>query len=113
VTTKKDWRPPEFIKGIKHNVEGFGGISKDINTRYELDSDGKIMQSTGVQLKSNQDAKYDDAIAGFKRRQKLRLSIPSLPDSEALNTEHQKAAVRRRMSTGRTGSMLSERESLG
>ena len=102
--TKTIWKPPQFIEGIDHVVEGFGDISKLVQTGGSNKERNKFNKS--------QSAAYDEAIEGFKRRQKLRLSIPSLPDSEALNVESQKKAARDRM-RGRSGTMLSERETLG
>ena len=102
--TTKRWQVPQFIEGIEHVVEGFGGISKEVQTGGSAKERNKFNKS--------QSAAYDEAIEGFKRRQKLRLSIPSLPDSEALNVESQKKAAQNRM-RGRSGTMLSERETLG
>ena len=103
VTTTTKWEPPQYIPGVKHNIEGYSDITKQQRTGGEL---------SNKRFNKEQSTAYDAAIASFQRRQKLRLSIPSLPDSEALNLENQKKAAQNRM-RGRQGTMLSERETLG
>jgi hypothetical protein len=110
VYTTKTWQPPQFIKGIKHNVEGYTGVTKKIQSGGIEGYEGDLANRS---FNIPQEKAYNDAIASFQRKQKLRMSIPSLPDSEALNLEGQKEAVRKRMRSGRSGTMLSERETLG
>lgn len=125
-TTKKTFEPPQFIPGIKHVVEGFSNIKQQERVRLEKGPapgtynpdrvDPERMERTrwATDKKFNKKSRqrYDEAVADFKRRQELRMKIPSLPDSEALQLGAQREAARRRM-RGYTGTLLSKKEKLG
>lgn len=124
VKTSAAWEPPSVIPGVKHAVEGLEALTYTTTDRPKKprDAEARNPDQTGYTDWRNESGgvnranraskeKYDNAIASYKRKQELRLSIPSLPDSEALNLESQRRASRSRM-RGREGA-LSQRETLG
>ena len=115
------YNAPQFIPGVQHRVEGQNAtrtiwVNKRDATRasradrYHEEYNHANAAAASASFASK--TRYEDAVAGYKRKAKLRLAIPSLPDSDAVNTEVQKqSSIKRKR--GRVGTMLSQKETLG
>ena len=112
----KTYAFPQFIEGISHKVEGVS--AKSFTTRAPPEepsgntehSDNRFILDVQKVERENLKGimKFNKALARYNLKQKLRLTIPSLPDSEGLDLDDRKDAARSRM-RGRAGTFLTER----
>src|SRR6056300_1573930 len=92
---------------IRHYVEGFEKLTF-ANRTPTADNPNTYYEIREKKLHKGQKNRWQTLKDSFNRTQEMRMKIPSLPDTEALNLEGQKEAARRRM-RGRSGTMLTER----
>ncbi len=133
-TVKSEYKIPEYKPGVKHIVEGIninkttqtvvnelpaswrkqaqGPRRGDTRSGIEKGLTKKILKAEfdAKQHNKGQDKAFAAAIADYQAKQKLRQSIVSLPDSEALNLAEKKKQARLRMRGGRQSTMLSQNE---
>lgn len=137
----KTWRPPEFIKGIKHVVEGFGrlkqremtlGEAKNIQgpiggppewgaqrrQQQQRNESQPFARPTLAEMlpirqyNAKQEQQFEFGISKYEKMQARRKKIPSLPDPDSRALQRRQKQARKRM-RGVLGTMLTQRESLG
>lgn len=111
---------PEHTPGVQHTVEGFTpptwkskpigylGVSYGPKIDYQ-----EYLQQTAERREVRlHNARSDQAIKDFEKKQAARARIKPILDPDAKQYEAERRAARRRM-RGRMGTMLSQRETLG
>ena len=124
---KKKYEPAQVKSGVKHVIEGRENVTRNERSGGQgafIGPRDRAEMSYADRTKHNDDRwanarynkeskdKYKDTMATFALEDAARARIRSVADPDAADSAERKRAARRRM-RGRTGTLLSQRETLG